>query len=445
MKPEETSKGGMENDHGERSPELRPRASGPLHSVSPERIEAEQLGDDVHPKTMNGRKGAVSLPSSSVESTPERVRKGGNGACPPEVTSSVPVAAAPEVVDASSVTSSKTGGKKKASKAKKQAQAQPQPQQPSPQQQQQQQQPQPSPTRGNKGTPAEQPATNSPQRNGKKGKGDAAAVRSPELRGKAKPVPGSPIYVPKQRPVNGDDSSTTSGRSRSPSHLRLNGPDEGSRSGRDHGANERNAEGPDAAVWSRGAAVDEHRQRVRAPPVKRERGRASPAVNTMDVSDTVSLPSPPIYPKGQTPSPRLKPSASPFSSGPPSPITPTPSSGPSANWGQPRNRGGGDWPPARNGNGKQGRKKGGGRGGPQAYPGPQGLPVEELPQGPVDLLAWDASARLREQLSYEIEDMAASLMEVANRRRPWQLCALTRLEEVISRLWPSARMEVYGE
>jgi len=95
----------------------------------------------------------------------------------------------------------------------------------------------------------------------------------------------------------------------------------------------------------------------------------------------------------------------------------------------------------RNGFGKQGKKKGG----PQVYPGPQGLPVEELPQGPVDLLAWDASARLREQLSYEIEDMAASLMEVAKRRRPWQSCALTRLEEVISRLWPSAHMEVYGE
>jgi hypothetical protein len=142
--------------------------------------------------------------------------------------------------------------------------------------------------------------------------------------------------------------------------------------------------------------------------------------------------------------------------------------------------------------------------------------------GPVDLIGWDTSRRIREQLSAEIDDMAKGLSEVgrrdacmyvctyvcmyvctyvcryvcvlrtlclsiislehmahglqptthspplwrrihtpsvaclwmyvcmlvhqvAMRRRPWQLCALKHLEQSLGRVWPQARMEVYGE
>jgi hypothetical protein len=63
---------------------------------------------------------------------------------------------------------------------------------------------------------------------------------------------------------------------------------------------------------------------------------------------------------------------------------------------------------------------------------------------PLDLILWDTSRRVRERLSLEMEDMAQGLARVAARRRPWQLCALTRLEQLIHKTWPHATMHVYG-
>lgn len=61
---------------------------------------------------------------------------------------------------------------------------------------------------------------------------------------------------------------------------------------------------------------------------------------------------------------------------------------------------------------------------------------------------WSASVGRRLQLcarlSWELDDMAMGLREVAARRRPWQYCALTHLEQVVGLLWPKAHCEVYG-
>lgn len=57
-----------------------------------------------------------------------------------------------------------------------------------------------------------------------------------------------------------------------------------------------------------------------------------------------------------------------------------------------------------------------------------------------DLLSPEAAARL----SMEIEEMAAKLRAVAERRAPWMLGALSRLRGLVIRLWPLAVVEVYG-
>ncbi len=48
------------------------------------------------------------------------------------------------------------------------------------------------------------------------------------------------------------------------------------------------------------------------------------------------------------------------------------------------------------------------------------------------------------RLSQELGEMALGLREVAARRRPWQYCALTQLEQAVGLLWPKASCEVYG-
>lgn len=353
---------------------------------------------------------------------------------------------------------SKSAKKRSKEKAKKLAQKQQE-------QQKQPPQPQQSPnrngSRGSSSSSSDQTPITTPPRNGKKAKGETSSSRSPDgpSRGKGK-ASDNPVYVPKavQRPISGvgDESfidNCEKGASPGKSNRGDNsfGNEGNPRSSADRLSSSPNRSNPQQDDRSQGGRPSQRTS-------KRDRGAPSPAISGVDVnehsnSSMAPLTSPPTYDNKRQPpspllnptsSPRLNPSSSPFSSGPPSPISSVPPSA-SNPWGRPRPSRGmeGDGRGPRNG-GRAGKNRNKG-GPPPSYPGPQGLPVEELPQGPIDLLAWDASVRLREQLSSEIEDMAASLMEVANRRRPWQLCALTRLEEVISRLWPSARMQVYGK
>jgi predicted nucleotidyltransferase len=179
-----------------------------------------------------------------------------------------------------------------------------------------------------------------------------------------------------------------------------------------------------------------------------------------DPSPSPSPPTPPLAVdrRSRTTSPRLapltppSPAMQPSSSAPPSPLH---LNGPSRNGrGKHRNSRSGSgyhdshgppWgreePERRRPGGFRGR----GRGAPQrpSWPIYTPVPPEEVHPRPPDLLP-DTPRRVREQLSAEIEDMAAGLLEVAKRRQPWQNCALRKLEQVINRIWPSARMEVYG-
>lgn len=56
----------------------------------------------------------------------------------------------------------------------------------------------------------------------------------------------------------------------------------------------------------------------------------------------------------------------------------------------------------------------------------------------------DRFVKLTENLTQDIIDMACSLYNGAQSRRPWQMSAIDRIKQVVSNIWPQATVDIFG-